>query len=315
MREFIDKVSEETHLVLAGDIYQIEAIDFGNWFFYAKDIIKIRGSNVELMNTWRTKDKKLIGLWDEVRKREFMIAEKLVIDGPFSAEIGPDILQTEEADEVVLCLNYDGKFGLNNMNNYFQSANKKGEAITWGEWNYKKGDPILFNDSKRFPILYNNLKGKIIEVWKIPRQEINFVIDVYTVLTEEECRKYDIKFISCDGKNTRIQFGVFRYDASDLEKNTEEIKMKAVVPFQLAYAVSIHKAQGLEYESVKIVIPESNSEKITHGIFYTAITRAKKKLKIYWSSETMKKVIDGFSGEVSRKESLEIIKKKLGVSC
>jgi len=91
--------------------------------------------------------------------------------------------------------------------------------------------------------------------------------------------------------------------------------MKAVVPFQLAYAVSIHKAQGLEYESVKIVIPESNSEKITHGIFYTAITRAKKKLKIYWSSETMKKVIDGFSGEVSRKESLEIIKKKLGVSC
>lgn len=29
----------------------------------------------------------------------------------------------------------------------------------------------------------------------------------------------------------------------------------------------------------------------------------------------MKKVIDGFSGEVSRKESLEIIKKKLGVSC
>lgn len=155
MREFIDKVSEETHLVLAGDIYQIEAIDFGNWFFYAKDIIKIRGSNVELMNTWRTKDKKLIGLWDEVRKREFMIAEKLVIDGPFSAEIGPDILQTEEADEVVLCLNYDGKFGLNNMNNYFQSANKKGEAITWGEWNYKKGDPILFNDSKRFPILYN----------------------------------------------------------------------------------------------------------------------------------------------------------------
>ena len=91
--------------------------------------------------------------------------------------------------------------------------------------------------------------------------------------------------------------------------------MKAVIPFQLAYAVSIHKAQGLEYESVKIVIPESNSEKITHGIFYTAITRAKKKLKIYWSSETMKKVIDGFSGEVSRKESLEIIKKKLGVSC
>ena len=32
-------------------------------------------------------------------------------------------------DEVVLCLNYDGKFGLNKMNNYFQNANKKGIVV------------------------------------------------------------------------------------------------------------------------------------------------------------------------------------------
>jgi len=50
---------------------------------------------------------------------------------------------------------------------------------------------------------------------------------------------------------------------------------------QIAYAVSIHKSQGLEYNSVKVIIPSSNSERISHGIFYTAITRAKKHLKIY----------------------------------
>ena len=32
-------------------------------------------------------------------------------------------------DEAVLCLNYDGKFGLNKMNNYFQNANKKGIVV------------------------------------------------------------------------------------------------------------------------------------------------------------------------------------------
>ena len=53
--------------------------------------------------------------------------------------------------------------------------------------------------------------------------------------------------------------------------------MYSVIPFQLAYAVSIHKAQGLEYDSVKVIIPKSNSEKITHGIFYTAITSANTK--------------------------------------
>ena len=55
-----------------------------------------------------------------------------------------------------------------------------------------------------------------------------------------------------------------------------------MAPFQVAYAVSIHKAQGLEYDSVKIVITNEAEERITHNIFYTAITRAKKKLKVYW---------------------------------
>ena len=91
----------------------------------------------------------------------------------------------------------------------------------------------------------------------------------------------------------------------------DEDRKKAIVPFQLAYAVSIHKAQGLEYRSVKVVIPSSNAEKITHGIFYTAITRAKEKLKIYWSSETMQEVVAGFSVDTSRQKSLAIIKEKL----
>ena len=50
------------------------------------------------------------------------------------------------------------------------------------------------------------------------------------------------------------------------------------VPFQVAYAVSIHKAQGLEYDSVKIVITDTNEDDITHSIFYTAVTRTRERL-------------------------------------
>ena len=64
-----------------------------------------------------------------------------------------------------------------------------------------------------------------------------------------------------------------------------------VLPFQIAYAVSIHKAQGLEYNSVKIVITDEVEELVTHNIFYTAITRAREKLKIYWTPEVEEKVI------------------------
>jgi len=55
--------------------------------------------------------------------------------------------------------------------------------------------------------------------------------------------------------------------------------------------VSIHKAQGLEYNSVKIVITNEVEELIIHNNFYTAITRAKEKLKIYWTPETEKKIL------------------------
>ena len=86
--------------------------------------------------------------------------------------------------------------------------------------------------------------------------------------------------------------------------------MKTVIPFQLAYAISIHKAQGLEYKSVKIVIPSSNAE-ITHSIFYTAITRAKEKLKIFWSAETMKSIIENFTTDEIEQRTLPIIRKEL----
>ena len=125
-------------------------------FGYAKDIIQARGASVELLSTWRTNDQNLISLWDEVRKKDVCINEKLALLGPYTTDIGPEVLQQEMADD-----------------------------------------------------------------------------------------------------------------------DDERAQMRSIIPFQLAYAVSIHKAQGLEYDSVKIIIPSNNAERITHGIFYTAITCAK----------------------------------------
>lgn len=305
MKVFLEKMRPDTFLVLAGDTYQIESIDFGNWFTYAKDIIKTKGSNVELVSTWRTKDPGLIELWNETRNKGALITEKLVIDGPFSENIGEGVLNSEIMDEVILCLNYDGKFGLNNMNSYFQNANTE-TAVVWRDWKYKVGDHILFNDTDRFSLLYNNLKGRIVQI-ELFDSRIRFTVDVEIPLTEQDCQNDGIEFIDIIDDVTRIRFDVLDFE----EEMADEDRKKAIVPFQLAYAVSIHKAQGLEYRSVKVVIPSSNAEKITHGIFYTAITRAKEKLKIYWSSETMQEVVAGFSVDTSRQKSLAIIKEKL----
>ena len=99
MLKFVNKISEDSLIVLAGDVNQIESIDFGNWFYYAKDIITTQGANVELLDTWRTQEENLLSLWEEVRNNDVRITEKLVIDGPFSKEIGSDIFTNAYIDQ------------------------------------------------------------------------------------------------------------------------------------------------------------------------------------------------------------------------
>lgn len=70
---------------------------------------------------------------------------------------------------------------------------------------------------------------------------------------------------------------------------------------------------GLEYKSVKVVIPSSNAERITHAIFYTAITRAKEQLKIFWSPETMDAIVKSFSEQKVEHRTLQLIKEKLNL--
>ena len=309
MKKLLEKIDESSLLVLAGDIYQIESIDFGNWFYYAKDIIKTDGSNVELLNTWRTEKKELKSLWDEVRRIEPIITEKLAMDGPFSFNIGEKIFVSEDDDEIVLCLNYDGKFGLNNMNIYFQNANTKSEAYSWAEWTFKVGDPVIFLDTKRSSLLYNNLKGRIVGISKNDSM-ISFTLDIDTILTELQCRNESFEFIDVTDFGTRIRLEVIAYDD---ESTSDKERIKTIIPFQIAYAVSIHKAQGLEYKSVKIIIPSYNAERISHSIFYTAITRAKENLKIYWSAETMQNIVEDFTKGKNEQRTLSLIKKKLGM--
>lgn len=61
-------------------------------------------------------------------------------------------------------------------------------------------------------------------------------------------------------------------------------------PFQLGYALTVHKAQGCEYDTVIYISPKSMSYCVKNGfasknIVYTAVTRAKKRIVIMGSKE------------------------------
>ena len=285
MLKVLEKASFKL-LVLVGDVFQIESILFGNWFSLAKAFVP-NSAVFELKTPYRSNSANLLALWDRVRKLEDNILECITRNN-YSVTLDKSIFEHTENDEIILCLNYDGLYGINNINRFLQGSNRN-TPIEWGTHIYKINDPILFNETDRFaPLIYNNLKGRLANI-KIFEDKIQFDIEVDKVINEFEAEDYVFELLdNAENGNSVIRFSVNKYKSTDDDDDTSS---NTVVPFQVAYAVSIHKAQGLEYKSVKIVITNEVEEMISHNIFYTAITRAREKLKIYWTPETENKIL------------------------
>lgn len=298
MRKILDGVKYKL-LLLVGDTYQIESIEFGNWFSLIKYFLPNHVCN-ELTTTYRTEEQHLLNLWSKVRNLDSDITEYIVANN-YVSNLDSSIFEKVSDDEIILCLNYDGFYGINNINLYLQENNLN-KPFKWGIRVFKVGDPILFNESERFaPILYNNLKGRIVNI-EIDNKLgcIWFTVEVDKVLTEFD-DVYGLELIDTTpiGKSI-VRFKVTQNKDSDVDNDFAD---DSDIPFQIAYAVSIHKAQGLEYDSVKIVITKEIDEMITHNIFYTAITRSKKRLKIYMSPESQEKIFNGFKLSSSKNEA------------
>ncbi len=297
MRQILKKACFKL-LVLVGDVYQIESIYFGNWFSIAKKFVPTT-SVFELTYPYRTTNQELLTVWDRVRRLDDAILEPLVKNG-YVAKLDESIFEHSNNDEIILCLNYDGLYGINNINRFLQNSNPN-KRIVWGINTYKIGDPILFNESNIYsPLIHNNTKGKIIGIHP-EEQQIRFDIELEESINEIDAWDYDFELVGeSESGNSIISFSVNKFRSTDEDDDDNN---STVIPFQVAYAVSIHKAQGLEYESVKIVITNEAEERITHNIFYTAITRAKNELKIYWSPETEKSVLERLEVKNSYKDS------------
>ncbi|WP_392553176.1 exodeoxyribonuclease V subunit alpha [Orbus wheelerorum] len=83
-------------------------------------------------------------------------------------------------------------------------------------------------------------------------------------------------------------------------------EIKAVSPFRLpehetAYAMTIHKSQGSEFEHVAVILPNQHSPLLTRSLLYTAVTRAKQTISLYSSKTILEKTI---SSKINRQSGL-----------
>ncbi|EEJ71499.1 ATP-dependent DNA helicase [Lactobacillus ultunensis] len=278
-------------ILLVGDPSQLYSIDFGNWFallpFYLKDCC------YTLSTQNRNKSKDLEILWNNLRNLDNFkkissgnrdrIPEGLAIN-EVSRDLNSNVFNNFQTGEIILCLNYDGLYGINNLNTCLQ-LNNKHDAVKWNDHVYKIGDPVLFNETQCFHnYIYNNMQG-IIENVEKDENTITFTIKMTDKITSTN---NEFKILRQD-PYTEIQISV---NKPNKDEGDDE---NSIVPFHIAYAISIHKSQGLEYQTVKLVIPPEQADQIDLHNFYTAVTRSKSNLFIYWSEETERKVINHFT--------------------
>ena len=247
MKEFLE-LADYKLLVLVGDTYQIESIEFGNWFDTIRGFLP-ESAICELVKPYRSNSKQLQALWDNVRKMEDDILDRLQAGG-YSVNLDPSILTPASENEIILCLNYGGLYGINNINHFMQE-NNNGKEIRRGIQRYKVGDPILFNDladsfftknKEQVPIIQNNMKGRIVdfrllEAGKVT-ERIQFDIEIDKPLMNLDDKGLDFQVIGVSEKgNSIIRFEVYKNKSTDEDDDSVS---KNMVPFQIAYAVSIH---------------------------------------------------------------------------
>ena len=82
------------------------------------------------------------------------------------------------------------------------------------------------------------------------------------------------------------------------------IPVALIANCETAFAMTIHKSQGSDYNTVAVLMPEEESRILSKELLYTAVTRAKEKVIVFGKKEILKSAInhgvDRVSGVVER---------------
>ena len=113
--------------------------------------------------------------------------------------------------------------------------------------------------------------------------------------------KYQLIMVSQNQPENNVYNGdmgiVFEIDGNKdvyfAKSKSETFKLSPaqILSWQTAFAMTIHKSQGSEFDEVLIVLPDSKENQLlTRELLYTAITRAKQKVTIIGNAELIYKI-------------------------
>lgn len=270
----LDALKSNVKLILVGDKYQLPSILPGN---VLSDLLNINEiPKIYLEEIYRTKkDSYIIPLASRIKNRiEFINIPESHEDFKFINS--PDILIKDYVRNIslkVLDKNinidnfqalipmYKGENGIDNINIVMQDIFNKSD---------ESKNEIIIRD-----IVYRE-KDKVLQL----------VNDI-----DNNIFNGDVGYIKriINGPNPSIDI--------DYNGHVVNYKKNKFDEFTLAYAISVHKSQGSEYDHVLLILSNNMKRMLYNKLVYTAVTRAKKSLIIIGSLDSLNYSIRTFNSE------------------
>lgn len=269
-------IDHNCKLILVGDEFQLPSVGPGN---ILKDIISSdMFPHVRLTNIYRQSDNSFIPiLASEIKNVDitsnieekkddynFLKCDRNVVKAKLKsiAELCIDKGLTDH-DIQILAPMYKGENGIDNLNiilqDIFNPKNKKLEEVQIG--------PVIYRENDKIINLVNNIDQNIFNG--------------------------DIGYIRSINKNKSQEFMTI-----DFYGNFVTLKREDVNTIKHAYAMSIHKSQGSEFNHVIIPVTKEYTRMLYNKLIYTGVSRAKKSLVLIGD-------VDAFNYAVKNSYSIE----------
>lgn len=275
MASLLRGISANCKVIMVGDSYQLPSVGPGQVLHDLISSSKL--PVVELKELYRQgKDSNILTLAYDVRKGE-------VVDDVFNKEEDLTFIECSDDDVIsnlmdvsstfkdlsyknfqILAPMYKTKCGIDMINQklqvIFNPKDKSKKELVVGDVIFREGD-------------------KVIELTNMPDENIyNGDIGIISHIVTQPAKKITIDF---DGNEVT-------FTAANFNK------------FRLAYAISIHKAQGSEFDVVVMPIVQGYRKMLYRKLVYTGITRSKKMLYLIGDKNALRQAVNNTSSDIRR---------------
>lgn len=275
MASLLKGISSNCKVILVGDDHQLPSVGPGQ---VLHDLIESHALQVvELTELYRQGiDSNIISLAYDIRNQSvnkdiFNVEDDLTFIECRDNEVIPNICEICNTYKdlnykkfQILAPMYKGLNGIDainkNVQDIFNSKSRTKKEKVIGEFNFRENDKVIQLTNMPDDNVYNGDIGIIDRIQSSPKSEIHIDFDGNLV------------------KYTPANF----------------------INFKSAYSISIHKAQGSEFDVVVIPIVNAYNKMLYQKLIYTGVTRAKKKLYIVGDFSALIRASHNTSDDIRR---------------